>query len=602
MTWELKYKNINQTFSQWGLNHLKRLCINQACDYVWFDAVRANIQESLFGIQDIVQIFNDQTCWFYGVITQVPALMHSHSETLQYKVSGPWWFLENLVYQQLWQGINNKQFFKSRVILGQTQEGDLLKSGEQIKAILQYAIESKVPLQIGNIELGTYIPFEECKDLTCAEAIQRMLRWMPDSTSWFDYTTLPYPTLHIQRRKTLIPITLDLNSKDSIQSLSIQPRPDLQVNGITLKYEKKHYESNFVWSTLEVDKYPSEITEHTIKGVVLTIELEGGHYNYISQKIVTELILPEQAEWWKRHLPVLNGIHTESIIIKEVKRQSTLPYELTKGAIASWMHEAVEEDYIQALISYETQWETVVNRPIALRLYATNGTSHTYKKLISAFPEEPTPQGLAKVLYESLNELQFEGSLRLISLEAISSINMSNTLNLQGGHSWWVGMNATIQSIVETVDTGCTTIQFGPPKHLGADDFIEILRLNRRRKSATHASIRKTGHYPAQGILEQPLYTRVEHGGMGAGNYQKLHLQSEDNLNKKISIDINQLNEGNKIEFREEYVCENGKIKRRMILASETYQNDEDNAAPSEEEYVEEISESDSESDTDSDS
>ena len=42
-------------------------------------------------------------------------------------------------------------------------------------------------------------------------------------------------------------------------------------------------------------------------------------------------------------------------------------------------------------------------------------------------------------------------------------------------------MNAMVQSVTENLDTGQTKVEFGPPKHLGAGELVDLLRVNRSR-------------------------------------------------------------------------------------------------------------------------
>jgi hypothetical protein len=42
-------------------------------------------------------------------------------------------------------------------------------------------------------------------------------------------------------------------------------------------------------------------------------------------------------------------------------------------------------------------------------------------------------------------------------------------------------MKGMVQQVTENVDAGTTTIEFGPPHDLGANDLVELLRINRNR-------------------------------------------------------------------------------------------------------------------------
>jgi len=56
------------------------------------------------------------------------------------------------------------------------------------------------PLAVGAVTPDAVAPYMEVLDHSCAEVIRAFLRWTPDATAAFDYTTSPFPTLSIHRR------------------------------------------------------------------------------------------------------------------------------------------------------------------------------------------------------------------------------------------------------------------------------------------------------------------------------------------------------------------------------------------------------------------
>jgi hypothetical protein len=66
--------------------------------------------------------------------------------------------------------------------------------------------------QTANINTVLRAPLDSVNDITCAEAMRKMLRWigpMGSPVVWFDYTTTP-PTLHISTRDQLPSISLPI--------------------------------------------------------------------------------------------------------------------------------------------------------------------------------------------------------------------------------------------------------------------------------------------------------------------------------------------------------------------------------------------------------
>jgi hypothetical protein len=79
-----------------------------------------------------------------------------------------------------------------------------------------YAVSGKTSAGSGanaaNMQTVLRAPLDSVNDITCAEAMRKMLRWigpMGSPVVWFDYTTTP-PTLHISTRDQLPSINLPI--------------------------------------------------------------------------------------------------------------------------------------------------------------------------------------------------------------------------------------------------------------------------------------------------------------------------------------------------------------------------------------------------------
>lgn len=577
--WTLKHQDTLQALDDWGLSELKRTLKNQACDTVSFTHKTSSISQSpLFEPQSLLTLYRDGTPWFMGFVTQAPHMGCHQKEQVHYTVKGPWWYLENLVYQQGWWQVDDPSkenpqkvlIHKGRVILGQDISGKTLTCKEQIKDILNYAITCGAPIQVGTIDHDFTIPLDEVKDLSCAEALHRILRWAPDSVTYFDYSSIPYPTLHIRKRTQCPSLALEIEAGD-IAKLSITPRHDLQVPEVVLKYEKTHHLGKYAWTTTEIDAYPQGSQGKSFKALVLTLEILGARSTLVQQKITTQTIQPHSPQWWRDHMPELQNIPLDSMHIGGAQRSSNLPQELIEGTIAPWMNAQVEEDVIRALVSYETDTLSVSEQPVSVRVLATDASSNVFRKALASTPEEPTPFGLAKELYDSLSPLHFEGSVT----QYLSKTTLGQCINIQGGHPLWENMHALLQEIKEDVDNHKSTLSFGPPKHLGNADLIELLRMNRKRSASHYAPVRTSGTSPYNSFVEQGYHTRIGHSGALQGHYKKLTFKNPKALDAKLVIDADTLEKDMLITLREEDVCDNGELKKRIILSSQPFKEED---------------------------
>jgi hypothetical protein len=581
MDWTLTYDGVTQTFGQWGIGDIRRQRINQGRDVLTFRhvAAQALTDGPIFAPLAPIRVNCDETQWFLGVVTEIPSYGDGSDESKYYKVSGPWWYLETTIYQQPWAIAADPDdpdsplttAHKSHIILGQSEEGEVLSIGAQLADILDYALSCGIPISLGSINLSQTMPFDECKDLSCAEAIQRVLRWVPDAMTWFDYGTA-LPTLHIARRMELPPLTRAMGS--SLSSLSISPRYDLLLRGVAIKYERVHSAGGRTWRTLETDRYPVEISEQQPRILILTVELAGTQSQYISQSIATEEVDPASVIWWQDHLPALASLDPDDITILSYGRDSTLPRELRDGGIADWMDVSAETDIVRATLAYDDGATGVAQQEVAVKIKATDAVSQTYARLSSFADAEATPTGLSRAIYESFGDLTFEGTLQ-ISGEEISPIPMGARLNLTGGNVLWETMDAQIQECAEHLDTGTVRMRFGPPKHLGLKDLIQLSRVNRRREAPRSVYIRTNGE-GSDDHIEQAREMPQENTHTGTTTYSHLLLADGTDDTRRIALDTRQIGlTGLVLQPREEDVCENGILKKRLTLASQPYTPDE---------------------------
>ena len=154
------------------------------------------------------------------------------------RIVNPWWYLEHLIYQQTYylatiapaqDGVFASGYTKyttPRVILyflfvpGQAAPAAnappqaagfyQVTTGKQIADAVNWAIGQGAPMQLGKTDPAT-IPFSSFqKGITCAEVIKHAFRFEPDFVVHWDYTTLPWPTVHFLKMQSLIPITIAL--------------------------------------------------------------------------------------------------------------------------------------------------------------------------------------------------------------------------------------------------------------------------------------------------------------------------------------------------------------------------------------------------------
>jgi len=118
------------------------------------------------------------------------------------------------------------------------------------------------------------------------------------------------------------------------------------------------------------------------------------------------------------------------------------------------------------------------NQPKNARVTLVTIPGGTYNRQ-QIVPGEVVPYGLAGYIYNIERIPQYEGTFTIQETEITDQVPLGNNLNLTGSLAEWAAMAACVQQISYDLDSGRTTLAFGPAAHLGAKDFVERLRVNR---------------------------------------------------------------------------------------------------------------------------
>jgi len=292
----------NVDVSTLGISKLARKLKSLAVDMVTFEAPLNFDATPLIAAGQTVVIRKSGALWFTGVMTKIPAQGTGKSESQQYEVSGPWWYLEKLVFHQSWKILTSVSGAYSlvstpstRVILGQDIYGNPMGIADQINEVLMWAIsECGAPIAAGTIDQPTvvvgeatipvYPPANEQVNITCAEAIKAMLRWIPDAIGWWDYTEAT-PVLNIRRAANLTGVSVALQSPCT--GIAITPRNDLQCPSVCINYEQTITVDTDAYTALIEDYQPGGATGKELGALCATIELSGPKTSFQHQPIVS---------------------------------------------------------------------------------------------------------------------------------------------------------------------------------------------------------------------------------------------------------------------------------------------------------------------------
>jgi hypothetical protein len=508
MTWYLTHSGTKKSFAEWGLSNvtLKRRVL--AVDTLNFTIDSRDLDNAFdFAHDDEIIIHRGDVIYFVGTIVGPADSASANQERHNYVAEGPWRKLERLVFLQHTKMQSGEVLIETdsaRINLFSTITGGIQSVAEQATEVIQYAIDAGRSIQLGTIDMVFYPPAEEGINITCAEAIRRCARWVPDSIAWFDYSTTdgggnPAPTFHFRPRANLTPITVDAET-DSISDMSFRARSDQKLPGVMLIYETTSGKARVPLTEV----WPPGTTGKEDGCAVLQFDIRGPTTTFLKQAIETETYAPQTSAFWEKYDKAFGALHSAGKITnfvfhdgyQEGMDPGTHPYILTKGQITQWMIDdnliEVGEGTVWGIVSYNVidndgnVYAEANHKYMVMKGIFCNKASQTFYSLDSYESGDTPPVGMAKALYDQYSELHHEGSLTLLEKELGARNFMGRLLNVAGiaGRPTWATMRGYINSVVEELPDGATKVTVGIPPYLNIGDLISLLINSRTRRQA----------------------------------------------------------------------------------------------------------------------
>lgn len=451
--------------------------------------------------------------------------------------------------------------YTTHIYLGIKQDGTRHTVRSQIEEILRYVNGETTPnskILIAENEYpgaDLYIPHDEVVDLTCSGAIRKQLAYVRDATTWFDYSTTP-PTFHCKRRNDKPVLTVPI--QDPLEALNIRERKELQRTGVVIKYEQTNSVDGQQYTVLGMDRVPNTADVNQAGVFACTIVLGGSnittvtattkcvpHYFAYDDAGHTETAMLARLNWWKQRVPWLNNSNISNIwvdpgvVVPQITGQtapspSALPMELIDGSVCAWMTgiTAVKCN-AKAQIRYTLNTGTVKTETVSTQVNMTNALEGTrnYSAVSSVTPGENLVAGLAQVMWDALSVRQFSGTVTLHEKEVGDFVTpllaartdgkciMGSNLNILNGRPEWNLMFSLIQQVHYSIKSGTTVITFGPADHLGVQDLVELLRVNRNRRPWTNPATQHNATVTGNTVA-MPTTTPAQDTSFGAAAHQ----------------------------------------------------------------------------------
>ena len=398
---------------------------------------------------------------------------------------GPWGKMSKITYRQNWK-VSNGFKKSSRIVLNQYQDGTPQSLTSELREIANAgATACGYSYLAANVSVSTQeLPFDECRDITIAEAIRRELRFFPRSVVRFDYSQTT-PFIHINRIAT--------GGSNAAYIASI-PKTQRQ---------KRYTETPITGVYLEIETVGDgwrDITHQSAGNtqpdnpgcLYATIQLAGASSSAVTQSFnsVTEDI-PDNLNnlsWWMARHPRLNGLAQSQVVISEASRSDideAVQYPRIAKATAGELQAAglncrVVEFTCKATITTADDVETDVL--LSMFYLTTDATTKTYSWVVSSsYTEgETAPSGLAAAILADRS-----GSLKSEKIV----MRLGDSLPVLGD----LCDGLPLQSYEIDCQTLIADLDFGVPEYLSPDDMASLLSGFRNKRRATISTSRITG-------------------------------------------------------------------------------------------------------------
>ena len=416
---------------------------------------------------------------------------------------GPWDLLERLVYTQSWT-VTGGTTNTSRVVLNQASNGGAASVAATLRGIAEYAagrsggVFGAAPASADDATLAAVtLPFDETRDVTCAQAVARVLRFFPETVSKFDYSN----SYAAQKLRFFRPdLSTDAAWTAAVPATAVAKSYDAHpCVGVDIEVETTGAINDSTYTSVIHQTAGNTSSPDCLRAY---LPLAGTETRTTYQKLetVTEA-LPQDlndASWWKSKHPRLANILQADIAISQASRSgaadaANYPRISSNGAREldeAGLHARVETFTCRASVKYratEAAGGDIVDEEqnilLSMQFVTTNAAAgtHTYKWRTSRerTSGETLPSGLAAAILA-----QRGGSLS------------SATLSVRLGQSLPSVGDAYCGLALQQVDVDCASLTaecaFGRPEYIEAGDMRSLLSGFRSRVTTRHDR-RRTG-------------------------------------------------------------------------------------------------------------
>lgn len=451
----------------------------------------------LLGKDDVVTVSYKGTQVFRGTVaTRVERQGRGTDRVEDVTVEGPWGLMARLVFRQEWKVSSTVSQSCSHLILNQAPLGALQNMTAQVREIAEYASDNGCGFSYSenNISAGTtQLPPDEARDITCAAAIMRTLRFFPQTVCRFDYSTST-PALHVSIPPTspsaasylaTIPKTQRSYTRTSHPVVGV----DIATEGFDLVTG-----NNTANATLRKFTHQTAGVTNSIDTLHIFMPLAKGSSSTSWEKLDVEVFDSNRdyhsINFWLAEHPALAGMtysqgNTNGISEFGPITPSQLPYaNLTDTTVGDLKRFGLQAEVVRLTCPVTiTTPDKVETQVLTLDYVCTNATTRTYTRQTgsSSTAGETLPSGLAAAI------LAQRGG-ELMSEEV--TIRLGDSFPTLGDADVVTENNTTQVIYLQSFEVDCydltAQLHFGRPAFLSPEDMRDLLLGFRQRGFASN--------------------------------------------------------------------------------------------------------------------
>lgn len=454
----------------------------------------------LLGKDDVVTVAYKGTQVFSGTVsTRVERQGRGTDRVEDVTVEGPWGLMARLVFRQEWKVTGSDGTVGescSHLVLNQSPLGALQNMTAQVSEIADYAASKISGMTVGTISAGTtQLPPDEARDITCAAAIMRTLRFFPQTVCRFDYSSgaalnvsIPPTSPSAASYLATIPKTQRSYTRTShpVVGVDICTQDWVVVPG-----------NNNVDSTMRAFSHQTAGNVNSIDTLHVYMPLAPGNSSSTWESLDVETIPDNESytsiNFWIRNHPALSGLtysqgNTNGISAFGPITPNPLPNNcprLTDTTVGDLRRFGLNAEVVRltcpVTITTPEKEEQLV---LTLDYVATNATTRTYTKQTgsNSTAAETLPEGLAQAILD-----QRGGELMAEDV----TIRLGDSLPTIGDADVVTEENNDSQVLyLQNFEVDCydltAALHFGRPAFLSPEDMRDLLLGFRQRGFASN--------------------------------------------------------------------------------------------------------------------